>query len=321
MAPAALGSDGGGSIRIPAALCGVVGFKASMGRVPLYPGCRDERYPGFSGWESIEHIGPLARTVADIALVTSVISGPDPRDRLSIPCADVDWLGSTSGGVRGLRVAFSADWGYAPVDPDVRDVAARAARLFEHELGCRVEEAHPGFSDSAEAFAALVALETDLVGMREQLKADPRAFSPDLAAMVERRWSGTDFTQAVVQRKRVANAMWRFMRNYDLVLTPTVSVTAFELEIGGPATIGGRKMPDPAQGWTPFTYIMNLTGQPAISVPAGWTTGGLPVGLHICGPHLGDSRVLRAAAAFEAVAPWAHRWPPALISRAKERER
>lgn len=307
MAPVALGSDGGGSIRIPAALCGVVGYKASMGRVPLYPGCRDERYPGFSGWESIEHIGPLARTVADVALIMSVIAGPDPRDRLSIPCADVDWLRSPLGGIGGLRIAYTPDWGYAPVDPEVRDIAARAARVFERELGCHVEEAGPGFADPAAAFEALVALETDLVGMRRQLAADPRAYSPGLAAMVQRAWSATEFTDAIVQRKRVANAMWRLMRSHDLLLTPTVAAPAFELEIAGPATIAGQ--PVPPQGWTPFTYIMNLTGQPAISVPAGWTRAGLPVGLHICGPHLGDAVVLRAAAAFEAVAPWAHRWP------------
>ena len=314
MAPIALGSDGGGSIRIPAALCGVVGFKASMGRVPLYPGCRDERYPGFSGWESIEHIGPLARTVADVALVMSVISGPDPRDRLSIPDADVDWLRSPQGGVSGLRVAFTPDWGYAPVDPEVRDIATRAARVFERQLGCRITDASPGFADSSDAFAALVALETDLAGMRRQLAADPRAYSPDLAAMIHRQWSATEFTDAIVQRKRVANAMWRLMRDHDLLLTPTVAVPAFELGIAGPATIDGTHVPP--DGWTPFTYVMNLTGQPAISVPAGRTRAGLPVGLHICGPHLGDALVLRAAAAFESVAPWAQLWPDPQVVRA-----
>lgn len=308
MAPIALGSDGGGSIRIPAALCGVVGFKPSMGRVPLYPGCRDERYPGFSGWESIEHIGPLARTIADVALVMSVIAGPDPRDRHSIPTSDVDWRASPSGGVRGLRVAFTPDWGYATVDPEVRDIATNAAELFEHKLECQFEDANPGFSDSALTFEAIVALETDLAGMRNRLQANPQAFSPRLAAIVEQAWSAIEFTDAIVQRKKIANMMWRFMRHYDLLLTPTVAVPAFQLEIEGPAKIDGKSV-QPA-GWTPFAYVMNLTGQPAISVPAGWTQAGLPVGLQICGPHLGDALVLRAAAAFEAVAPWADRWPP-----------
>ena len=114
MCPIALGSDGGGSIRIPSAHCGLYGLKASMGRVPLYPGTKDERYPGVSSWESLEHIGPMARTVRDAALMLSVIAGPDDRDRLSIPTVDFDWLemvGRTD--LKGCRVAYSPDWGYA----------------------------------------------------------------------------------------------------------------------------------------------------------------------------------------------------------------
>ena len=308
MAPIALGSDGGGSIRIPAALCGVVGFKASMGRVPLYPGCRDERFPGFSGWESIEHIGPLARTVADIALVMSVIAGPDPRDRLSIPTCDVNWNVPASDDLAGLRLAFSADYGYAAVDPEVREIAARAAQVFERELRCHVENANPGFEDGASAFSAIVAMETDLTGMRQQLLRNRDAYSAELAAMVEHDWKGPDFSDAIMQRKRMNNVMWRFMKRFDLMLTPTVAVPAFPVGIGGPPKIDNRDVP--IQGWTPFAYVLNFTGQPAISVPAGWTRSGLPVGLQICGPHLGDALVLRAAAAFEAAAPWVHRWPP-----------
>ena len=308
MTPVALGSDGGGSIRIPAALCGIVGFKPSMGRVPLYPGCRDERFPGFSGWESIEHIGPMARTVADIALLMTVIAGPDSRDRHSIPAGDVDWLASASGKVRGLRIAFTPDWGYAAVDPEVREICAEAARTFERDLGCHVENASPGFSDAAASFEALVALESDLTGMRGLLQTDRTAFSSELAAMIERPWTATEFTDAIIARKKIVNAVWRFMQRYDLLLTPTVAVPAFDLGITGPPSIEGRDVSP--QAWTPFTYIMNLTGQPAISVPAGWTRAGLPVGLQICGPHLGDEIVLRAATAYELVAPWADRWPP-----------
>ena len=146
MCPLAFGSDGGGSVRIPAAHCGLFGMKASMGRVPLYPGCRDERYPRVSGWESLEHIGPMSRTVADSALMLSVIAGPDPRDRHSLPDEGVGWLeAARPGDLRGLRVAYSADWGYAAVDPQVRDIVGKAARVFESDLGCTVEEAHPGF--------------------------------------------------------------------------------------------------------------------------------------------------------------------------------
>jgi aspartyl-tRNA(Asn)/glutamyl-tRNA(Gln) amidotransferase subunit A len=308
MAPIALGSDGGGSIRIPAALCGIVGFKPSMGRVPLYPGCRDERFPGFSSWESIEHIGPLTRTVGDTALVMSVIAGPDPRDRHSIPVGDVDWLAAASGKMRHLRLAFTPDWGYAAVDREVREICVLAARTFERQLGCHVEQAAPGFADSSALFQALIALESDLTGMRRLLETDRQAFSHDLTAIIERPWTAVEFTDAIVARKKIVNAVWRFMQRYDLLLTPTVAVPAFDLGIAGPSTIEGKDVSP--QGWTPFTYIMNLTGQPAISVPAGWTRAGLPVGLQICGPHLGDELVLRAAAAYEAAALWVDRWPP-----------
>jgi Asp-tRNA(Asn)/Glu-tRNA(Gln) amidotransferase A subunit family amidase len=146
MCPFAIGSDGGGSIRIPSAHCGVFGMKASMGRVPLYPGCRDERYPGVSGWESLEHIGPISRTVADSALMLSVIAGPDDRDRHSLPAPAFDWLQCLEGGIRGLKVSYSPDWGYAAVDPAVRRIAGEAARVFETDLGCTVDEASPGAS-------------------------------------------------------------------------------------------------------------------------------------------------------------------------------
>jgi len=136
--PIAIGSDGGGSVRIPAAHCGVYGFKPSMGRIPLYPGSRDERYPGVSGWESLENIGPLSRTVADSALVLSVTAGPDGRDRHSLPAADFDWRRCAEGELRGLRVAYSADWGYAAVDPEVRRLVSAAVRVFERDLGCIV---------------------------------------------------------------------------------------------------------------------------------------------------------------------------------------
>src|SRR6266498_4654748 len=138
--PFSLGSDGGGSIRILASFCGLYGIKPTMGRVPLYPGTKDHRYPGVSSWESIEHIGPLTRTVADAALVLSVIAGYDDRDRLSIPSDDVDWLRAADVDLRGVRVAYSPDLGYAAVDPAVRTVTDRAATVFERDLGATVDQ-------------------------------------------------------------------------------------------------------------------------------------------------------------------------------------
>ena len=308
MGPFAIGSDGGGSVRIPSAHCGLYGMKASMGRVPLYPGARDERYPGVSSWEGLEHIGPMSRTVADAALMLSVIaSGPDYRDRHSLPAPEFDWTASLHGGLKGLRVAYSLDWGYAAVDPRVRKIVTDAAAVFERDLGCHVEEAHPGFEDPRPSFWGLVALESDLRGMRELADRFPGQMTPHLEEMVRRPWTAEEFTDAVMGRKAVVNKMWKFMRNYDLLLTPTLAVPPFPIHIQGPEKIDGRAV-EPFE-WLAFTFPMNMTGQPAASIPAGWTEDGLPVGLQIIGRHLDDPMVLRASAAFEAAQPWRHRWP------------
>ena len=312
--PFAIGSDGGGSIRIPSSLCGTFGMKASMGRVPLYPGCRDERYPGVSSWESTEHIGPIARTVADAALMLSVIAGPDDRDRHSLPKADFDWMNALQGGIEGCRVAYSSDWGYAPVDPRVRDIVGRAVKVFETDLGCSVEEANPGWRNPFDAFWAVVANDSDLRGMRDMIdRTGADNISPHLVDFVRKQWTAEDFTDAQVVRKEVVNKMWRLMRDYDLLLTPTLAVPAFEIGIQGPMTIDGRQVADTE--WLHFTFPINFTGQPAATLPAGWTDDGLPVGLQIIGHHLDDPLVLRASAAFEAAAPWRDRWPAILERR------
>jgi len=316
----ALGSDGGGSVRIPAAFCGTFGIKPSMGRIPLYPGARDERYPGASGWESLECYGPLTRTVRDAALMLSVVTGPDMRDRHSLPRADFDWLASCDGELRGARVAYSPDWGYMAVEPEVADLVARAVRVFERDLGCVVEEASPGWPDPAAAFAAVMIGETDLRGMRAMVAEHGGEMSSHLVDLLSRPWTAEDLTDANMVRKSVVNAMWRLMTRYDLLLTPTAPVAAFPLHMQGPERIGGRYVrPESFLG---FTFPLNFTGQPAASVPCGFTRDGLPVGLQIVGRHLDDATVLRASAAFEAAQPWAHRWPPvATTSATKPRRR
>ena len=304
----ALGSDGGGSVRIPASFCGLVGVKASMGRVPLYPGCRDERYPGVSSWELLEHIGPMTRSVRDAALMLSAIAGPDDRDRHSIPCHDIDWLAAAAPrDLRGLRVAYSPDWGYAAVDPEVRRVVDAAAHVFESDLGCVVEQAHPGFADPYAAFWGVVAAESDLKGLRAMVAEHGARMTPHIVDFIMRDWTAEDLTGANIVRKAVVNHMWRLMRRYDILLTPTLAVPPFALHVQGVEKIDGR-MVQPFQ-WLAFTFPLNLTGQPAASLPAGFTASGLPVGLQIIGRHLDDAAVLRAAAAFEAARPWAQTWP------------
>lgn len=310
VSPFAIGSDGGGSVRIPAALCGLFGMKASMGRVPLYPGCRDDRYPGVSSWESLEHIGPISRTVADAALMLNVITGPDPRDRYSIPAADFDYIEATLGDIRGLRIGYSEDWGYAAVDSEVRRVVSEAVGVFERDLGCTVERVDTGWEDFGETFYALIAAETDLSGMRRLVRGREHETGAVLLGLLSRPWTAEQFTDAKNGRKRLCNAMWRFMAKYDLLLTPTLATAAFPVGIDGPATIEGR--PAGPGEWLRFTFQANMTGQPAASIPAGFTRDGLPVGLQITGRHLDDQTVLRAAGAFERARPWAQLWPPML---------
>jgi len=317
MGPLAIGSDGGGSVRIPSAHCGLVGVKPSMGRVPLYPGCRDERYPGISSWDSLEHIGPMSRTVDDAALMLSVIAGPDPRDRHSIPTADIDWLGAAGRDIAGLKIAYSADLGYAAVDPQVREIVGRAVATFESDLGCTVEARDPGWEDPYAAFWGLVATDTDLVGMRELAERHAGRMTPHLVEFLQRPWTAEELTSAAMARKAVCNKMWRLMADYDLLLTPTLTVPPFAVHMQGPEKVEDRMVPQFA--WLSFTLPINMTGQPAASVPAGWTSEGLPVGLQIVGRHLDDATVLAAAAAFERAASWHDRWP-ALVAGAPERD-
>jgi aspartyl-tRNA(Asn)/glutamyl-tRNA(Gln) amidotransferase subunit A len=296
-----IGSDGGGSIRIPAALCGLVGVKASMGRVPLWPGCRDETLPGVSGWESIEHVGPITRNVRDAALMLSVIAGPDPRDRWSLPAGDVDWLAAPDAPLKpGLRALYWPSWRDRPIEPAVRAAVDAAVQSFARAYGIEVETAAPPDIEIDAAFATTVALETDLTGLRRLIAEKGEKVSPAIMDLLGRRMSFEAATDALTVRKAWSNAVVRSMARFDLILTPTLPITAFAAEREGPAEIAGE--PVGPNGWSPFTFPFNLTGQPAVSVFAGWANG-LPVGLQIVGGHLADALVLTAALKIEALFP------------------
>ncbi len=294
--PLAIGSDGGGSIRIPAAFCGLFGFKASMGRVPVWPGCRDERYPGASGWESIEHIGPITRTVADAALMMSVLAGPDPHDRLSIP-ADTDWLGTLAVPLpQRLRVAWWPRWHDQPIDPRVlAQQEAAVQRLAAHFGFDLVTEAPPDV-DVGRAFPAIIAMDTDLTGLRALIAEKGVPVGDALRGVLAQNLPLEAVTDAITLRKAFTNRMARRMADCDLILTPTVGILPFAYDETGPADIDGT--PVGPEAWSPFTSPFNLTGQPAASLPCG-AVDGLPVGLQIVGPHLGDAAVLTASLAFE----------------------
>lgn len=303
MSPLAVGSDAAGSVRVPAAFCGIYGLKATMGRVPQYPSCRDERLPGLSGFETGSHIGPLSRTVRDSALLLAAVSGPHPRDRHSLPAADLDWRDATEGDVRGLRVGFSPDFGFAQVDPRIAAVVRRAVEVFDRDLGCAVEEVTLPGPDFYEHFWAMLATETDLVGMRRLVERHGDAISPHIRGMLQAEWTVEQLTSAAMARKQVVRQMADIMDRYDLLLTPTTAVLPWAAEEHGPTDL---------RAWSPFVVPMNLTGQPAASVPAGLTDDDLPVGLMITGRRLEDDVVLRASAAFEAASPWLGRRPAGL---------
>ncbi len=314
MGSLSIGSDGGGSIRGPASFCGIFGMKPSFGRVPLYPGCRDPRYPGMSSWETIEHIGPMTRTVRDAALLLSVVTGPDSRDRHSIPSGDVDWLGAVDMPLPSRpRIAFTSDFGFSSVDSEVRDLTMAAARRLADATGADLVEDTPALPDMGDLFLTLVMRDSDLIGMRALAERDEISM-PQLRRLLDRRWTAEDLTNAAMQRQAICNILARFMQDYDVLLTPTVSTPAFPLGLFRPETISG--LPSDSTNGSPFTYPFNWSGQPAASVPIGWTAAGLPVGLQIVGRHLDDAMVLRIAAALEAIQPWAGHWPPLVGSLA-----
>jgi aspartyl-tRNA(Asn)/glutamyl-tRNA(Gln) amidotransferase subunit A len=310
MVPLALGSDGGGSVRIPASLTGLFGIKPSWGRVPVYPGCRDERFPGISSWASLEHIGPITRHAADAALALSVLAGPTPRDRHSIPRDEGPWTIAAPETLQGCRLAVSADMGHAVVDPEVRVAVEVAAQALAERLGAALEHRHPEVGDTQAMFETLVAMDTDRAGLKSMARAQGVELTGWLAQLVERDWSGDEFTAALMARHRIANLTWRFFESADFLLTPTTASPAFATDLPGPPTIDGRPVPPTA--WIAFSALANLTGQPAASVPIGFTRDGRPIGLQILGRHLDDRGVLALAAVLESLYPRT-RWPgPAL---------
>ena len=298
LGPLHIGTDGGGSIRIPASCAGVFGHKPSYGRIPTYP---------VSGAWSLSHIGPLTRTVADAALMLTVCAGPDERDQYSLPGPRVDYVKALRGSLKGLRVAYTDDLGFADaVDGEVRASCAKGARAFR-ELGCRVEEIQPGWPSPREAWGEIFC---GGIATRMAPYVDRRSdIEPGLYRIIETSLKNppTKYVQAWFDRL----AWWQHPRalfeTYDLLLTPTIACPPFPVGLDNPTEIAGK--PVEAYAWIPFTYPFNMTGQPASSVPCGFTKDGLPIGLQIVGRRFDDATVLRASAAFELARPWAQHRP------------
>jgi Asp-tRNA(Asn)/Glu-tRNA(Gln) amidotransferase A subunit family amidase len=296
MVPLAIGSDGGGSIRIPASLCGVVGFKATFGLVP--------REPQWPGWYSLTHLGPLAFTVADCALMTAVMAGPDSLDPTSLPplADDLAAAGRATGDLSGLRIAYSEDLGYLRVDPGVRAAFRDAVERFR-SLGAEMVEDDPGLPNPIDTWNTIACI--DNLVSEGPLLATGR-IGDDTRELIEagRPYSGADYVRARNAQGAYSTAFGRFMERYDLFLTPAMEVVAFQHGTTGPPAIEGQPIGDHFDDWCHFCYPANLTGAPAISVPMGAAEEGMPVGLQLTGRRLEDATVLRAAAAWERIAPW-----------------
>jgi amidase len=303
MGPIAQGSDLGGSLRIPAAFCGVVGFRTTPGLVP--------DYPKELAWDSLSVSGPMARTVVDTALMLSVMAGPDDRAPLSYAVDTREFLRAVRNpSVKGWRVAWTPDLsGLIPVDAEVANVAEGAIQIFR-SLGAKVEAACPDFSEVNDIVLAtrglsMVALHAD------KLARWKGEMQKGLVWNIEQGLRLTP--QEIARGEKLRTALWHrvrtFMETRDLLILPTVAVPPFPLEQPYPSEINGKPLDNYTQ-WFFLTYGVSVTGLPAISVPCGFTQGGLPVGLQIVGRRRQEAAVLTAAAAFEAAAPWERRIPP-----------
>ncbi|GAA4822196.1 amidase [Streptomyces ziwulingensis] len=284
--PLALGTDAGGSIRIPASFCGIFGLKPTYGRVPLYPA---------SAFGTLAHVGPMTRAPADAALMLDVIGVPDSRDWSALGPAPGSYSEALIGGVRGLRVAYSPSLGgQVAVRPAVAEAVRRAVERLA-ALGAYVTEADPDFADPVDAFhtlwfsAAAHVVQPLGPGRRELL-------DPGLREIAGRgaRHSALDHLAAVDVRVELGRRMGRFHESYDLLVTPTLPITAFEAGAEVPKGSRHRRF----TGWTPFTYPFNLTQQPAATLPVGHDADGLPIGLQLIAARHRDDLVLRAAHAL-----------------------
>jgi aspartyl-tRNA(Asn)/glutamyl-tRNA(Gln) amidotransferase subunit A len=285
----AIGTDGAGSVRIPAAFCGNVGLKPSFGRVPAYP---------LSPFGSVAHLGPHTMSVTDAALMMNVLKLPDARDWTSLPFDATDYTIGLNQGIRGLRIAYSPNLGYAKnVDSEIASALDQVAKDLE-ALGACVEKTDPQIEDPLDIstglwFAGAWQVWNSLNAQQQEV-ADP-----DFRAQAElgSKLNANDLHALNQRRGLLGSYMRQFMQRFDLLLTPSTAVPAFKLRLPGSVDMTAQTM----LGWTPFSYPFNLSQQPAITVPCGLTRQGLPMGMQLVGPMFGDALVLRAAKAYESV--------------------
>ena len=313
LVPIAQGSDTGGSIRTPASCCGVFGIKPSFGRVP-----RVNRPDAFADHTPFSHTGPMARTVADAAVMLDVMAGPDPGDPFSLPDDGTDYVGATERPIDDLRVAYSPDLGIYPVDQAVRDVVGGAVGAFE-DAGATVERVDPDIDceqeDVLHAFYtfAKVRWESLFDNLEDVHGLDPRGADRGklrpvtVETILESDPVTTrEYKRADVTRTTVYDGVVDLLREYDLLVTPTLGVTPFP-HGEHPTEVGGVEV-EPLRGWL-LTQPFNFSGHPVGAVPAGLADDGLPVGMQVVGRRHADGDVLAASAAVERERPWADAYP------------
>lgn len=286
----AIGTDGGGSIRIPAALNGLVGFKAQFGRIPVYPR---------SATPELAHVAPIARSVRDVALLLSILSGHDPRDPGSLPLPVPDFIAAAGRRGRPVRIAWSASYGYARPEPEVAQIAERAVRAFE-AMGCVVEEVEtPVGADPAEAWALMFYANVAL-----RLPPHPAGMDPAVLPLVHAAEGRTAraYCEALAVQRDLKERLRLLFSRYDVLASPTLPVSCVPVGLDVPQGQQGR---GPVT-WASYTYPFNLSGHPAASLPAGRTKAGHPVGLQLVGPPFGECDLLTLAGAFEAIRPWGY---------------
>ena len=293
------GSDGAGSVRMPAHFCGIFGLKPSYGRVANWP---------VNNNDQTSHIGPMTRTVADAGLMLRAMAGPDLLDHYSLEGEPADYADELRVDLGGLRVAFSPDLGHARVDPEVAAVNRDAVAAFE-SLGAHVEEVTPAWGPHGPEIVRFFWSAHELAYARYLPEWESR-MDPGLVACI-RAAAGTTAEAYLAMRQRKLDyvaAIHRWFGDWDLLLTPAVSVVAFPAERLQPEH--WPEHPWDWLTWAEFSYPFNMSHNPAASVPAGFTAAGLPVGLQLVGRRLDDLGVLQAAAALEEARPWAQHRPP-----------
>ncbi|MFX0060098.1 MAG: amidase [Candidatus Hodarchaeota archaeon] len=301
ISPLALGSDGGGSIRVPSSLCGIFGFKPTYGRVPKYPRIGLEFY-------TMDHYGPMTRFVKDAALMLDVMKGPHIGDRQSLPKENINYIDTIDEKPSKLKIGYSLSLGLAKaLDPEVERAVLNSIHKFEN-FGWTTEEVNIKMRKAENAFYTFATVGT-AYDFKNKLDEWRDKITPGLVKQIEVALPMTamNLQLALSQRLACDEEMYKFFKNYDILITPTTAIPAFELGSVGPSKIGDKTISH--SGWYPFTYPFNLTQTPAASIPCGWSSEDLPIGMQLVGKRYHESTVLQVSKAFEEIAPWQDKRP------------